>query len=163
MEDRNFANLPGQRVVDPTIQFELKDVKRVPVMHNAEAYAALCQATQEAVRFPVALSEIFGAHDEDVIIHLSTTPKHLHHVADNEDEMLLDITVTGKEHISGDNFHMFINMSTLEEPRVGRSQGFNAVVASEQVYKHFKYFHKGQSNGTQDNTDNSGSRDNNQE
>jgi|ERR1051326_7676184 hypothetical protein len=163
MEDQNFANLPGQRVVDPTIRFELEDVKRVPVLYNAESYAALCQATQEAVRFPVALAEIFGRHEEDVIVHLTTTPKHLHHVADDEDEMLLDITVTGKQHISGDDFHMFINMSTLEEPRVGRSQGFNAVVAAEQVYKHFKYFHRKQTNGTQDNSDNSGSGDSDQE
>lgn len=97
--------MEGQRVRpnEPTIQFELADVKRVPVYYDTATHIALCQSTQEAIKFPIALAEVFGVIDDDVSVSLALTPKHLHHMADDEEELLLAITVNkgGEKHISG--------------------------------------------------------------
>lgn len=121
---------------EPTIQFELEDIKRAPVHYNTVTHVALCQSTQEAIKFPVALAEVFG--DEDVAIFLELVPKHLHHLAENEEEMLLKIMVGAYE--DEEKCTVFMNMSTLNEHRVGKQLGFHAVEAAKEVYRTYKRF-----------------------
>lgn len=121
---------------EPTIQFELSEVKRIPVVYDTLVHLTLCQSTQEAVKFPVALSEVFG--EEPVSILIELVPKHLHHLADNEEEMLIKVTVdTGGDE---EKCAVFMNMSTLNEQRLGKQQGFHAVEAAKEVYRTYKRF-----------------------
>jgi hypothetical protein len=138
---------------EPTIQFELADVKRVPVYYDTATHIALCQSTQEAVRFPTALAEVFGAIEEDVSLTLAVTPKYLHHMAEDDEELLLKITVVKNEqkHISGEDFTTFMNISTLREERIGRQLGFNASLAAKDVLKMYKNYHREQEYGLENN------------
>lgn len=159
--------MEGQRVRpnEPTIQFELADVKRVPVYYDTATHIALCQSTQEAIKFPIALAEVFGVIDDDVSVSLALTPKHLHHMADDEEELLLAITVNkgGEKHISGEDCTFFMNISTLQEERMGRAQGFNAVLAAKEVLKMYRNYHKEQNYGLEDHSNRGGSRNSHQE
>lgn len=147
----------------PTIRFELADVKRVPVKHDLDSYYALNQSSQEGVKFPVALAEIFGAADEDVEITMQVWPKAHFHMAE-EDEQVLEIIVdrNKNEHPSGDACRVHFDMGTVGEPRVGVRQGFNALLAAKEVYKIYRNYHKGDPNGAKNNTDNSSSGDSDQ-
>jgi hypothetical protein len=142
---------------EPTIQFELADVKRVPVYYDTATHLAFCQSTQEAIKFPTALAEVFGASDEDVSLSLAVTPKHLHHISDDDEELLLQIIVNkgGEKHISGEDCTIFMNISTLREERIGRQQGFNASLAAKEVFKMYKNYHRKQDYGLENNSDSS--------
>lgn len=153
------------RLQEPTIQFELSDVKRIPVFYDSDTHIALCQSTQEGIKFPTALSEVFGATGDDVSVTLALAPKYMHHMADNENELLLQITVNknGEKHVSGQDCTFFMNISTLQEERMGRAQGFHAVLAAKEVLKMYRYYHREQDYGLENNANRSSSGNSHQE
>lgn len=114
-----------------TIQFNPHELVRARVQVTLEGQSLIAASGREGTKFPLALSEVFGAAGQGVIIRIDAVKRSDHHVADNEQQRLLHIMVLENDKYAYQTF--IADHALWHEPNGMR--GFDAVKSAQEILK----------------------------
>ena len=111
-----------------TKRFELEALRRIPVNVSAKAQELIDRSSAEGRKFPLALSEAFGAHSHIREIDVDAVPKSAHFTLaphEEDDAWLLRLTIRHVDAARADGVR-FLNADDLNQIHPSGMFGFHA-------------------------------------